>query len=137
MVTVQSVLSWFGGTLSYEEEKSSEAVSEEKSSAQSNAESNEEEKLESVSPASDIFPKLNGNSMEINGYTVPPSNDKNGALAVLKPVMEDLQEYLRKHHIWLELKTHKLCNNTGRNNWRCKRVREGDFKYCAKCRKSV
>ena len=83
MVTVQSVLSWFGGRLSYEDEKSS--VSEEKSSAQSNAESNaesnEEEKLESVSPASDIFPKLNGNSMEINGYTAPPSNDKNGELA--------------------------------------------------------
>ena len=133
MVFVQQVLSWFGRSVGPAESDEKEArVSEPEEDAES-----DEKELESVTPASDLVTEFNGDSMGINGYTAPPSNDKNGALAVLNPVMEDLQEYLRKHHIWMEIKVHRLCNNTGRNNWRCKRVREGDFKYCAKCRKSV
>ena len=126
MVFVQQVLSWFGNSVTPAEE-------EEKS----NAESNEEEKLDTVNPASDLLPKLNGNSMEINGYTAPPSNDENGALAsVVSPIMSELQTLLKQHHIEIEIKAHHLCSNTGKNNWRCKNRREGNYKWCAKCRNS-
>ena len=62
MVFVQQVLSWFGQSVAH-------------------AESDEEPQCETVSPASDLVTPDPIESMEINGYTVPPSNDKNGALA--------------------------------------------------------
>ena len=128
MVFVQQVLSWFGNSVS----------SERKSSSVSNAESNEEKQIETVSPASDLVTELNGESMEINGYMVPPSTTENGALAtVLNPVMSELQSLLKNHHIELDITAYQLCCNTGRNNWRCKRRREGKYRYCAQCRKSV
>ena len=124
MVFVQQVLSWFGNSVS--------------PTSITHAESDEEKQCETVHPASDLLPKLNGNSMEIEGFTVPPANDNNGALAtVLNPVMSELQTLLKNHHIEIDLKVYPLCCNTGRNNWRCKRRREGEYRYCAKCRKSV
>ena len=117
MVFVQQVLSWFGESV---------------------GESNEREQCVRVNPASDLVTPDPIESMGINGYTVPPSNDKNGALAtVLNPIMSELQTLLKNHHIELEIKAHPLCCNTGKNNWRCKRRREGNYRYCAKCRKSV
>ena len=74
MVFVQQVLSWFGNSVAPQEEE------------KSNAESNEGEKLETVSPASDLVTPDSIESMEINGYTAPPSNDKNGALANIWPL---------------------------------------------------
>ena len=118
MVFVQQVLSWFGNSVPQ-------------------VESNEVRQCETVRPASDLVTQFNGDSMEINGYTAPPSNDQNGGLAtVLNPVMSELQALLKKHHIGLEIKAHALCCNTGGNNWRCKRRREGKHRFCAPCRRS-
>ena len=69
MVFIQSVLTWWG--------KRVDEVDDEKS----NAESDEEEKLETINAASDLVTKDPIESMEISGFSVPPSNDKNGQLA--------------------------------------------------------
>ena len=120
MVFVQQVLSWFG------------------ESVDSNVKSNDPPQCETVSPASDLVTELNADSMEIDGYMVPPSTTDNGALAtVISPIMSELQAILKQHHIALDIKAHRLCCNTGRNNWKCKRRREGNYRYCAKCRKSI
>ena len=63
MVFVQQVLSWFG------------------ESVDSNVKSNDPPQCETVSPASDLVTELNADSMEIDGYMVPPSTTDNGALA--------------------------------------------------------
>ena len=80
MVFVQQVLSWFGRSVAPPESDENE-----ERESEADAESNEEEKLETVTPASDLVTELNGNSMEITGYMVPPSNDENGALARFWP----------------------------------------------------
>ena len=132
VVWSQTVLSWFGQAVAQPGAATGEGEEI------TNAESNEGEQCETVSPASDLFTESPIGSMEINGYTVPPSNDKNGALAtVLNPVMSELQSLLKNHHIELDITAYQLCCNTGRNNWRCKRRREGKYRYCAQCRKSV
>ena len=70
MVFSQRVLSWFGESVEL---------------PKSNVESNDRETLETVTPASDLVTELNGHSMEINGYMVPPSTTENGELAKLWP----------------------------------------------------
>ena len=126
MVFVQQVISWF-------KQPASDADDE-----KSNAESDEEPQCKLVSPASDLVTSDPIESMGINGYTAPPSNAKNGQMAtVLNPVMSELQALLKKHHIEIEITPHRLCCNTGRNKWRCKRRREEPYRYCYKCRKSV
>ena len=125
MVFIQSVLTWWG--------KRVDEVDDEKS----NAESDEEEKLETINAASDLVTKDPIESMEISGFSVPPSNDKNGQLAtVLIPVMDSLRKLLREHHMELRCIPVDLCSNTDSKGWRCKRSREEGFRYCAKCRKS-
>ena len=124
MVFVQQVLSWFGNSVCNEEEICAEA--------------DEGEQCETVGPASDLVTPDPIESMGITGYTAPPSNDKNGALAsVISPLLSELQTLLKNHHIELDVKAYPLCCNTGKNNWKCKRRREGNYRYCAKCRKSV
>ena len=117
----QTVLSWFG------------------TAVQEPAESNEEpEELCRVCPASELVTESDGDLMEINGYTATPSNEDNGLLALLNPVLTQVQAYLKRHHMSITIKVNKLCNTkSGRNSWRCKRVRDPGHKYCFKCHTNV
>ena len=124
----QTVLSWFGqAVVEPEEEKSQEP-----------AESDEERQLSQVCPASDLVTRSDGNLMEINGYTATPSNEDNGPLPLLNPVLPVLQNYLKRHHLSITIKVNQLCNTkSGRNSWRCKRVRDPGHKYCFQCHTAV